>query len=611
MTKLRIHEFFRSAPARGGKRSPVGKLGAWKTICVVILLCVGTAIPTPAQTFTTLASFDGPNGETPSGPLIQGADGNFYGTTSGGGNQGVYDVCLYFSSGCGTAFKVTPGGDLTTLYTFCAEPNCTDSGGPIAGLILGIDGNFYGTTTAFGYNGVFGSAIFKLTPSGALTSLFASAGGLAYVFNGLLQATDGNFYVTECCWGGYDVGTIYRLRQEGTLTTLYTFCTTGWPFCTQGADPNRNGLIQATDGNFYGTTDQGGNYPSLGEPCSLGRTGWAGCGTIFQITPGGKLTTLYSFCAVLDCPDSFHPAGEMVQANDGAFYGVTTGFSQGSWLGTVFKFTPSGGLTTLYTFCHEPWCADGVNPSGGLVQATDGNFYGTTSAWGAYGGGTIFKITPGGTFTKLYDFCAQPNCADGANPWDSLVQGTDGNLYGATPKGGTNNDGAIFKVSLGLRPFVRFVRNSGIVGATAQILGQGFTGTTSVSFNGTPAIFTVESDTYLTATVPAGATTGPVTVTTPGGNLKSNQLFRVTPQILSFSPTSGSVGTSVVITGVSFTGANGVLIGCEQNETQMSFTVDSDTQITAIVPAGAVSGEIKVRTPGGYVISGEGFAVTP
>lgn len=245
---------------------------------------------------------------------------------------------------------------------------------------------------------------------------------------------------------------------------------------------------------------------------------------------------------------------------------------------------------------------------GGLTLGNDGNLYGTTSQGGANGAGTIFRMTPGGTLTTLYSFCAQSNCSDGAYPSDSLVQGTDGNFYGTTPSGGPNNDGTIFKLSLGLRPFVSFVRPPGRVGWTVQILGQGFTGTTEVSFGGPPSAFTVKSDTYLIATVPPGATTGLVTVTTPSNTLKSDKIFRVLPRILSFSPTSGTAGTSVVIAGESFTQATAVSLACKH---QMSFTVDSDTQITAIVPTGAPSGEIGVTTAGGHTESAASFTVTP
>jgi uncharacterized repeat protein (TIGR03803 family) len=273
--------------------------------------------------------------------------------------------------------------------------------------------------------------------------------------------------------------------------------------------------------------------------------------------------------------------------------------------------TPGGRVTTLHSFDGT----DGSNYKGGLVQATDGNFYGTTFGGGANGYGTLFKITPGGTLTTLHNF----DGTDGAHPYGSLLQATNGTFYGTTsycnlygtPSGcgcPTLGCGTVFSLSVGLGPFVTFLPAARPVGGVVQILGQGFTGATGVSFNGTAATFTVESDTFLTATVPAGATTGFITVTEPDGTLTSNKIFRVTPQIKSFSPTSGPVGTSVVITGNSFTGATEVAFGCGK---KASFTVDSDTQITAIVPAGTMTGAINVVTPGGHVESTTKFTVTP
>jgi uncharacterized repeat protein (TIGR03803 family) len=190
-----------------------------------------------------------------------------------------------------------------------------------------------------------------------------------------------------------------------------------------------------------------------------------------------------------------------------------------------------------------------------------------------------------------------------------LVQATNGTFYGITSAGGTNGDGTIFSLNSGLSPFVSFVLGAGSVGQTVVILGQGLTGSTAVSFNGTPAVFGFPAEAYLTAIVPAGATTGFVTVTTPSGTLTSNKQFQVVPQILSFSPTSGPAGTSVVITGESFLEATEVAFGCGE---QGKFTVDSDTHITATVPEGrAITCPVAVQTPGGHVESASGFTVTP
>jgi uncharacterized repeat protein (TIGR03803 family) len=193
--------------------------------------------------------------------------------------------------------------------------------------------------------------------------------------------------------------------------------------------------------------------------------------------------------------------------------------------GRVFKMTPSGTLTTLYGF-PEP-----AGPSA-LVQATDGNFYGTTAGGGANENGTVFQITPSGMLTTLYSFCPQSGCADGSGPEAGLVQGTDGNFYGTASGGGNCGEpvldcGTVFSLSTGLGPFVETLPSSGKVGNAVTILGTNLTGATSVTFKGTAAVFTVVSSSEITTTVPAGATSGIVRVVTPGGTLSSNVPFRV------------------------------------------------------------------------------------
>src|SRR5581483_8973866 len=346
---------------------------------------------------------------------------------------------------------------------------------------------------------------------------------------------------------------------------------------------------------FYGTTHFGG-VPGLG--CGIG------CGVLYRVSPTGTITTVHSFGGYPN--DGANPEGVLVQAGDGNFYGAT--YSGGSHnLGSIFKVTPAGQLTILYNFCSLAGCVDGKNPWVGLVLGTDGNLYGTSQG-GAHNAGAIFRVTPTGQFTTLYSFCSVSGCADGFFPQTTLMQDTNGKFYGVTESGGANalNGGVFYRLDVGLKPFVNLVTWTAKVGKTVEILGQGFTGATAVSFNGTPATFTVSSDTYLTAIVPDGATTGVVTVTTPGGLLKGNRKFLVAPNILSFSPESGPVGTPVVITGTSFTGAMRVAFG---GVAATSFSVDSDSQVTATVPSGAVTGKIQVTTPGGVAISSDTFTV--
>ena len=560
------------------------KLKGWKMACAVAVLC-GAEIAAPAQTFTTLFTFNGTNGSNAIAPLVQGTDGNFYGTTPAGGGDDF----------AGTLFKITPEGVLTTLHNFCTQPpNCSDGKSPSGALLLAADGSFYGTTYAGGGNG-FGT-VFKFTPSGQFITLHSFAPSEGINPSGpLVQDANGNLYGTTSVGGAHTQGTFFVITRQGVLTTLHNFCSI--PYCPDGAGPQA-GVIQAGDGNFYGTTPWGGAESAT---CT------GGCGTVFKITANGKLTTLHTFCEQASCADGAAPIAGLVQASDGDLYGVTIeGGAYGA--GTAFRITLSGALSTIHNFCAQTNCTDGSGSAVALIQGDDGNFYGAAGS-GAYYRycletcGMVFEMAKGGTLTTLHDF----DGGDGEGP-GSLVQDTNGILYGLTYDGAFYNDGTVFSVNTSLLPFVRLVRASGKVGNNALILGQGFTGTTGVSFDGSVATFAVGADTYLTAMVPPGATTGSVTVTTPGGPLTSNVPFRVTPQLLSFSPPSGPVGTVVTITGVSLTQTTGVGFG---DYMPAPFTVNSDNQVTATVPVGAKSGRVGVQTLGGTALSSAIFTVTP
>ena len=514
---------------------------------LVLMFCVATATSSSAQTFTSLWSFYWSTGITgggyPLGTLVQGTDGNLYGTTMTGGANQYFDSIWWG----GTVFKITPEGTLTTLYSFCAQTDCDDGNSPWAGLVQAADGNLYGTATAFG----------------GFDECFPST-----------------------------CGTVFKITPGGTLTTLHRFDGTDGEF--------PQGLVLASDGNLYGTTWGGGANIS-GIECYND-----GCGTVFKITPGGTLTTLYSFCAQTNCTDGYTPNGPLVQGSDGNIYGTTSEggancVSSGG-CGTIFKITPQGALTTLYSFCSLSGCADGSGPSAPLIQGTDGNFYGTTDFGGAganctssSGCGTVFEITPEGVLTTLYSFCSQSGCADGSGPSDlllatngnfygttgeggvyatlgggsgtifkitpggtlttlhsfdgtdggepnGLVQATNGILYGTTYEGGSSNTveccGTVFSLAVGLGPFVETVPTAGAAGTAVIILGTNLTGATSVTFNGTAAAFTVVSSSEITTTAPAEATTGNVHVVTPSGPLTSNVPFQV-PGTGSTAPTAG------------------------------------------------------------------------
>jgi uncharacterized repeat protein (TIGR03803 family) len=541
-------------------------------IAVAIFASAVTATTTAqAQTFSVLYNFGtkSGDGENPSNPGIvaQGRDGNIYSTTVNGGANGV-----------GSVFKITPAGKLTVIYSF----DQTHGYAPASGLTLGTDGNFYGATTYGGTAG-FGT-VFRITPSGSPKVLYNFTGGSdgLYPVAPPIQGTDGNWYGTT--QGDFhNNGTLYRLTPSGKFKALYTFVG------IQGSQQPKAPLIQATDGNFYGTTALG---PVNNE------------GNVFRVSLSGKLTDLYNF----DSTHGAEPFSPLIQGNDGNFYGTTyTGGSVGA--GVVFKLTRTGKIKVLYDF------GNGAGPSvpyAGLVEATDGYFYGTTYQGGAKTDGTIFRMSTKGKLTDLYDF----DTTTGLRPETTLLQHTNGILYGDTYEGGTSipacgnsGCGVFFSWSdPALKPFVSLVSPSGKVGKTIEILGQGFKGTTGVSFNGVVAKFTVVSETYLTAVVPTGATTGSVAVKTPGGALTSNKPFRVTPVILSFSPSSGKVGTLVTITGNSLTQTAAVTFGGVK---ATSFTVVSDTQVTATVPTGAKTGHIGIATPGGTAISSGIFTVMP
>jgi uncharacterized repeat protein (TIGR03803 family) len=476
-----------------------------KLSLVLVLLTWGLAAETAsAQTLTTLHSFNGTDGYGPTAGLVQATNGDLYGTTYG-------EALFSF----GTVFKITPSGALTSLYSFCPQNGCADGAHPGATLVQATNGDFYGTTQQGGVGASCSNSpgcgtAFKITPTGTLTTLYSFCtqtgcpdGGEPSA--GLVQAANGDLYGTTYLGGAHGDGTVFKITPSGTLTTLHSFD------FTDGANPAA-GLVQAVDGNLYGTTLGGG-------------TG----GTVFKMRPAGTLTTLYSFCSQAGCPDGNTPFAGLVQASDGDFYGTTGGGGSKS-SGTVFKITSNGVLTTLYSFCSQSKCADGGSPDAGLVQATDGNLYGTTSGGGTYDKGTVFNITPSGMLTTLHSFCRlMAGC--GIEPHAGLAQDTNGNLYGTTWEGGAYGCcyGTVFSLSVGLGAFVETQPGVGSVGAAVKILGSDLTGATSVTFNGTPAAFTVVSAREVTTTVPTGATSGKVQVITPGGTLTSSVSFEVAP----------------------------------------------------------------------------------
>jgi uncharacterized repeat protein (TIGR03803 family) len=540
------------------------------TVAALAVVLAAAIANAHAQTYRVLYNFGSKAGD-PTGPhgwgvIAQGRDGNLYSTADD-----------HWTDGLGTAFRITPAGTLTVLYHFSGP----DGQAPTSGLTLGSDGDYYGTTELGGLYSQ--GTIFKITAGGAVATLYSFTGGAdgGQPVAPPIQGFDGNFYGTTCIGGGSagNNGTVYKITPSGAFTALHSLGFTG-----KGSYGNYNApLVQGTDGHFYGASSFGGTHD---------------LGFVFRVSPSGNFTTLFNF-------DSTHGSfPNVIQGTDGNLYGATSwGGSAGPGPGgVVFKITPTGMLTVLHNFtCGYDGC-DG----GPLMQATDGNLYGVNNGGGGADWGVLYRITPAGNFSVLHNF----DWNTGASPQASLLQHTNGVLYSTTAVGGINNggDGTFYSFDVGLRPSVRFLPEARAVDHTVEFLGQGFIGTTGVSFNGVPARFSVYRDTYLTATVPLNATTGFVTVNTPRGTLKSNKPFQVRPHILSFSPASGPAGTTVIIKGTSFKQTTRVTFGGAK---PASFTVNSNWRVTAIVPSGAKTGDISITTTGAPEYSATGFTVTP
>ncbi len=461
------------------------------------------AVCAQAQTLNYFADFNGANGWEPYGSVTQATDGNFYGTTSGG-IYGVY--------GNDNVFRMTPTGEITSIFNFGSKPNCTDGTSPRTAPILGSDGNLYGVTygggTVCGGDGV----VYKMKLNGEVTILhtfcFACLDGSGP--NGIILASDGNFYGTTNYGGTAGVGTIFKITPAGKYTQLYSFCSQ-----TNCADGSYSVFppVQGKDGNFYGTASAGGTL---------------GAGVFYQLTSAGAYKVIHNFCST-SCPKGEYAwAYTITQGANGNFYGTT--------YAGAFEITATGDYTELASFAGEP---QGMGwPGTALTLASDGNFYGTfigggSGSWAPFAWGGIYEITSKGEFKPLHSFCCS---SSGFTPLDPVFQATDGNFYGTTAYGGIGGGkggagdfgyGTAFQFSNGLGPMVETVPVAGKVGRNVIILGNNLTGSTSVTFNGVAAKFTVESDTYIKATVPPGATTGTVQVTTPTAKLNSNPVFQV------------------------------------------------------------------------------------
>ncbi len=365
------------------------------------------------------------DGGNPTGPLVQGSDGNFYGTTTFGGTYSR-----------GTVFRATPAGEITTLYSFNGD---SDGAGPVNGVVIGRDGNFYGTTSGGSLlpGGPSPSGtIYQLTPAGVLTTLhrFTQTSSA-----GLIQGADGNFYgvapvgyagcTGPICPGAVVIdddsgGIFFRITPTGDYTVLYSFSN------DDGQNPGGR-LSPGTDGNFYGVS-----YGAQNDE-------------VYRITPDGTLTNIFPFSNIYAAG---YPNDGLVQDQAGNLYGTT--FTEGSSGGIVFKIDRGGGLATLHTFTGN----DGRALMSGLTLGRDGNLYGVATAGGVnsvtntaatLGYGTIFQITPAGVLTTLYNFAGD----DGTGPNGPLLQASDGRFYGTTSDTiADGSDGNLFALSVSNQP---------------------------------------------------------------------------------------------------------------------------------------------------------------
>ena len=452
----------------------------YKTSLLLNALLIALLTTARAQTPSQLFAFGCDSqtgvcadGENPNS-LIQSADGNFYGTTTSGGVG---------NTPRGTVFKITSLGQLTTLFTFVADPNGNYPNGMLpTSLVEGNDGFLYGTTDAGGANKV--GVVYKMSKSGTIQILHSlcSSCGEGSSPSSLILGRDGNFY-------GTSLGVLFRITPAGSFTVLHTFDSE-----TEG--PTGLGLIQASDGNFYGTTQGAGTLVT----------------TLFRLTRAGVFTILQT----LNYSD--FTTSPPIQGVDGKLYGAT---SRG-----IFASSLSGADYQELSipdsfFFNQP-----------IYQASDSNLWDALFSDTSAPNGELRLISTLGIVQQTISFSG----SNGASPNAPVLQGSDGKILGVTYGGGSVSlgetpNGVVFTLDAGLTAplptIVNFSPSSGTVGTKVMLHGGHFIGATQVSFNGTSATFRVLNTGNIRATVPAGATTGPITVTNPGGTTQSQQNFTV------------------------------------------------------------------------------------
>jgi uncharacterized repeat protein (TIGR03803 family) len=519
-----------------------------------------------------------------SGQLAEGSDLYLYGTTYGGGANNI-----------GTLFKASPDG--TTFVKLWDFDGTNTGANPTVALTLASDGYFYGTTLAGGNfgNGTlfrigFASSAYPGPPT-VLHHFESSESSDGYFAVQPIQAKDGNLY------GVTGSGTTYRFNLA---TQTYQLLTNSVP------GPTDAPLLLASNGYLYGS-------------------GITGNGTIFSIaTPGGAVHLVHNFTgADGNLPNS--PLTELPNPRCGPFmrcillYGTTT-LGGANDTGVVYEVSASGAFSVPHTFTAESSTGtntDGAFPEAGLQLGPNGQLLGVAENGGYFGVGTIFEISPAGSFTKLFDFGGN-GYPYGSFPPTTLMEHTDGCLYGLTNGAGYGglNGGNVYELCPPSPPGpIPILKVEGPIfvppGIPVEILGDNLGEATSVSFGGVQASFQPGSNTYLIATMPTNAVDGLVTVTltSPSGGqeqVQSQQSMYILPTIANLDPTSGPVGTQVDIVGGGFVGATRVAFGGVK---ATSFTVLTPSVIQATVPTGAKTGKVSVTTPNGTVTSKQTFTV--
>jgi uncharacterized repeat protein (TIGR03803 family) len=549
---------------------PGAKTAAFALSLLAVMACVAMSsvlghaqIPSP----TLLYPFQGGTTDVafPWGPMAQGQDGNLYGTGQARGADGNN----------GGVFKVTPAGVETLVASFPSTwVNCG------FGLTLALDGNFYGTCQLGGANNA--GLIYRATPDGVLTDIYDflnTTTDACCPLGGLVLGANGDLYGTTSDYSTSDSSpqVAFRISTAGVYTTLYTFS-------DGNAYPSL--LTAGGDGNFYGTEADADGYGNDGGVFRISTTG------TFKLIAGFNGST-----------DVHYPSSGVVRDSNGKLYG-TTAFPSGTGNGALYDVTTSGKFTDIYNF---PATLNFDESANNMIQASNGNLYGASYNGGTSAGGGLYELTSADVFSS-YSFATDSNM--GNAPGAPLMQNTNGIIYGTTSSGNAAvaGYGTVFQLNIGAAPFISLVTPvySGEEGAQVQILGQGFSSSSVVKFGGTKATKTkLTGSTFIQAVVPAGALTGDVTVTTGSTVLSTVSSYDITPTLKSFAPPSGPVGTEVTITGTGLTQTTAVTF----DNVSATFTVNSDSQITATVPTGAATGKIKVTTKGGSATSSTSFTV--